>query len=299
MSTSEPQSTLPGSAASIAVRAADLRDLPVIERLMAPFVAKHELLARSEGALWNLLPQSFLAETGGRAVGFAALEVYSQKLSEIQCLSYDESPLGDAIITALLQKCVRQAQTHHIVEVMAIVPPRLEPIVTACGFHATLPGQKRAMFLRTGRRSSDTRTPDAHALSAEIVIRPTTNGDVAAAARFLAPFVARNELLPRSEDELLTLLRHGFVAEAAGRIVGFTALEVYSEKLAEVQCISVDEAYRRHGIGRRLVASCVACARRLGIAETLAISAREEVLRSCGFDDCLPGAKIALFVRNH
>ncbi len=117
-------------------------------------------------------------------------------------------------------------------------------------------------------------------------------------ARFLTPFVARGELLPRSEDELLTLLHHGFVADAKGRIVGFTALEIYSEKLAEVQCVSVEEAYRGQGIGRRLIALCVDRARQLHIAETMAITAREEVLRSCGFDDRLPGAKIALFVRN-
>jgi amino-acid N-acetyltransferase len=117
-------------------------------------------------------------------------------------------------------------------------------------------------------------------------------------ARFLAPFVARDELLPRTEEELLTLLRHGFAAKAEGRIVGFTALEIYSEKLAEVQCVSVDDAYRGHGIGRRLVTLCVDRARQFQIAETMAISAREEVLRRCGFDDALPGAKVALFVRN-
>ena len=132
----------------------------------------------------------------------------------------------------------------------------------------------------------------------DVVIRPACIGDATGVARFLAPFVARGELLPRSEEELLTLLRHGFVAEAQGRIVGFTALEIYSEKLAEVQCVSVEEAYRGQGIGRRLVTLCVDRARQLHIAETMAITAREEVLRHCGFDDSLPGAKIALFVRN-
>ena len=66
-----------------------------------------------------------------------------------------------------------------------------------------------------------------------VVIRPADSGDAASVARFLTPFVARGELLPRSEEELLTLLRHGFVAATQGRIVGFTALEIYSEKLAE------------------------------------------------------------------
>ena len=283
---------------SITVRSAHLDDLPVIGLLMAPFVAQRELLARTMGEMWSLLPQSFLAEIGGRAVGFAALEIYSQKLSEIQCLSYEESALAPEIIMALLQVCQGQAREHRIIEAMAVVPPRLESTFNQCGFYGILPGHKRAMFIRGGRRSTGGNPSTRQAPMGDVVIRPASNGDATSVARFLAPFVARGELLPRTEEELLTLLRHGFAAEAEGRIVGFTALEIYSEKLAEVQCISVEETYRGRGIGRRLITLCVDCARRLHIAETMAITAREEVLRSCGFDDSLPGAKIALFDRN-
>jgi len=288
----------PCSFGLITVRSAHLGDLPVMDRLMAPFVARRELLARTEGELWDLLPQSFVAEVDGRGVGFAALEIYSQKLSEIQCLSYTESALAPEIIAALLQVCLRQAREHHILEVMAVVPHHLESALTDCGFYVILPGQKKAMFLRTGRGSTGRNKSAPLAPLRDVVTRPANGGDATAVARFLAPFVARGELLPRTEEELLTLLRHGFVAEAQGSIVGFTALEVYSEKLAEVQCVSVDEAYRGQGIGRRLVTLCVDLARQLHIAETMAISAREEVLHSCGFGDSLPGAKIALFVRN-
>ena len=293
---------LPCSFDSIAVRWAHLGDLAVIGRLMAPFVAQRELLARTEGEMWSLLPQSFLAEVDGRAVGFAALEIYSQKLSEIQCLSYEDSPAPE-IIAALVQVCLGQARGHGILEVMAVVPPRLESTFAKCGFHVILPGQKKAMFIRTGRgssgRGSTGRNPSTPpAPVRDVDIRPANLGDAASVARFLAPFVERGELLSRTEEELLALVRHGFVAEAKGRIVGFTALEIYSEKLAEVQCVSVEEAHRGQGIGRRLVTLCVDRARQLHIAETMAITAREEVLRHCGFDDSLPGAKITLFVRN-
>jgi amino-acid N-acetyltransferase len=289
---------LPCSFGSIAVRSAHLGDLPVIFRLMAPFVAQGELLARSEGEMWDLLPQSFLVEMDGRTVGFAALEIYSPKLSEIQCLSYEDSALAQQIIGVLLQACLAQAREHDILEVMAVAPPRLESTLTKCGFHFILPGQKKALFIRTGCGSTGGNKSTPQAPLRDVVIRPACIDDATSVARFLAPFVARGELLPRSEAELLTLLRHGFVAEANGCIIGFTALEIYSEKLAEVQCVSVAEAHRGQGIGRRLVRLCVDCARQLQIAETMAITAREEVLRCVGFDDCLPGAKIALFVRN-
>jgi amino-acid N-acetyltransferase len=282
----------------VAVRAAHLGDLPVARQLMAPFVARRELLTRTEGEMWRLLPLSFLAEVDGRAMGFCALEIYSQKLSEIQCLSYEETERGPAIIAALLHACLERAREHRILELMAVVPPRLEANLIDNGFRVVLPGQKKAMFIRTGRQPASSDRPASKPLSGEVAIRPAKQGDASDVGQFLMPFVARGELLPRTEEELLTLLRHGFVAEARGKVVGFTALEIYSEKLAEVQCISVDEAYRGQGIGRRLVTLCVDRARELHIAETMAITAREEVLRACGFDDSLPGAKIALFVRN-
>ena len=283
---------------SMAVRAAHLGDVPAARQLMSPFVARGELLTRTEGEMWSLLPLSFLAEVKGRAVGFCALEIYSQKLSEIQCLSYEETERGPAIIGALLHACLQRAREHRILEVMAVVPPRLEPNLIDSGFQVVLPGQKKAMFIRTGRQPADNDKRASKPLLREVAIRPANIGDALAIGQFLASFVARGELLPRTEEELLTLLRHGFVAEAQGKAVGFTALEIYSEKLAEVQCISVDEAYRGQGVGRRLVTLCVDRARELHIAETMAITAREEVLRACGFDDSLPGAKIALFVRN-
>jgi amino-acid N-acetyltransferase len=87
------------------------------------------------------------------------------------------------------------------------------------------------------------------------------------------------------------------VAEAEGRLVGLAAMEVYSKKLSEIQCLSVAEGYRSQGIGRRLVELCVRCAREHHVAETMAISSREGFLKACGFSDCLPGPKTALFLR--
>ena len=168
---------LPCSFGPIAVRSAHLGDLPVIGRLMAPFVAQRELLRRTEGEMWNLLPQSFLAEVDGRAVGFAALEIYSQKLSEIQCLSYEESSLAPNVIAALLHVCLEKAREHGIIEVMAVVPPRLESTLIACGFHVILPGQKKAMFIRTGRRSTGRNESTPQALAGDVVIRPACTGD--------------------------------------------------------------------------------------------------------------------------
>lgn len=79
------------------------------------------------------------------------------------------------------------------------------------------------------------------------------------------------------------------------KCVGFSAVEIYSPKLAELQSLAVHHEFRRTGIGRLLVRACVDRARSLGVMEVLAISSSEDFLKSCGFDYSLPDQKKALF----
>jgi amino-acid N-acetyltransferase len=186
---------------------------------------------------------------------------------------------------------------------MAVVPAALEETLRACGFDFSLPRHKRALFIRP----DDAGGPDdAGAVPDEdsspdplkgVRFRAATRRDVASIAEFTAPFVARGELLPRSAAELARLARHAFVAEAEGRLVGLAAMEIYSKKLSEIQCLSVAKGYRSQGIGKRLVALCVQRAREQRIAETMAISSREGFLKACGFSYCLSGPKTVLFRR--
>jgi amino-acid N-acetyltransferase len=127
-------------------------------------------------------------------------------------------------------------------------------------------------------------------------IRDAQPDDLALVTEFLRPFVERLQLLPRDPSEINTLLRHGFVAELHGVIVGFVAVEIYSRKLAEVQCLAVASEHQGKGIGKRLVQRCIDRARREQVLELMAITASEQVLMSCGFDYSLPGQKKALFI---
>lgn len=122
----------------------------------------------------------------------------------------------------------------------------------------------------------------------------------------MRPYVMQRLLLSRTEAEVIELTRHGFVAEQpvadetgknAGplKIVGFAAIEVYSAKLAELQCLAVAKHCQSSGIGRALVSECVERARSLGVMEVMAISSSENFLQGCGFDFSLPDQKKALF----
>ena len=140
-----------------------------------------------------------------------------------------------------------------------------------------------------------TPAPDLH-------LRQALPDDAQAIHALLRPFVMQRLLLSRTRAELIELSRHGFVAmldddddDQPSRCVGFAAVEVYSTKLAELQCLAVHPNYQRSGVGRQLVQMCVDRARDLGIMEVMAISSSEAFLRNCGFDYSLPDQKKALF----
>ena len=127
-------------------------------------------------------------------------------------------------------------------------------------------------------------------------IKSVTQDDLSAVKQFLQPFMNSQQLLPRTLVDLKLLLRHGFKAESAdGSIIGFCALEIYSMKLAEIQCLAVVESHQRRGIGRQLIEACVRRAKEEEILELLAISSSEPLFKACGFDYSLPNQKRAFF----
>ena len=95
-------------------------------------------------------------------------------------------------------------------------------------------------------------------------------------------------------------MSNGFVAvvmdqQGVEQIVGFSAVEIYSRKLGEVQCLAVHPDYQGHGIGSDLVRACVQRAKEKSVMEVMAISASDNFLRKLGFDYALPDQKRALF----
>ena len=128
-------------------------------------------------------------------------------------------------------------------------------------------------------------------------IRPALESDVEALGLFIAPFVERGRLLPRTQDELEDLTVDGFIAESDSRIVGFAALEIYSPKLAELRSLAVASDQQGRGIGKALVSACVERAQQRHIFEVMAITSSEEFFQRCGFDFTLPGEKKAVFMQ--
>ncbi len=128
-------------------------------------------------------------------------------------------------------------------------------------------------------------------------VTPASPGDLDAVMALLAPDMENNLLLKRSRQQVEDLLQTGFVAREGGQVIGFAAVEIYSSKLAEAQCLAVHSDWQQRGVGKQLVGCCIDVARRENVLELMAISASDEFLIRCGFDYSLPGQKRALFIQ--
>lgn len=120
--------------------------------------------------------------------------------------------------------------------------------------------------------------------------------DAIAVHELIRPFVLECLLLDRTVAEIESLTRNSVVAEDDGKLVGFAAVEVYSQKLAEIQCLAVAKSHQSRGVGKKLVEDCVKIAADHKVLELMAISSSEQFLQECGFDYSLPGQKRALFI---
>jgi len=134
------------------IRPAAADDLPELTSVIDYFVQENKLLPRTVDELEDLVPTGFVAVSGGKIVGFAALEIYSPKLAEIRSLAVMESMQGRGVGRMLVQQCVHLAQSRNILEVMAVTSS--DDFFVSCGFDFTLPGEKKALFIQT-RESTD------------------------------------------------------------------------------------------------------------------------------------------------
>ena len=106
-------------------------------------------------------------------------------------------------------------------------------------------------------------------LAGQTVIRPCTRADEIAVRSLVRPYVEQKKVLQRTLNELGELLTSAFVAEVAGQVVGFVALEIYSRKLAEIRSLAVAAEFQGRGVGKRLVEACVDRARQEGVLEVI------------------------------
>jgi amino-acid N-acetyltransferase len=124
------------------------------------------------------------------------------------------------------------------------------------------------------------------------MIRKAKLQEVPEIYRLLTDYSHKWNILPRSLAELYSFVRDFFVyREDLGPLLGIAALHVFWEDLGEIRSLLVVPSHQGQGIGSRLVGSCLAEARELGLRQVFVLTDKVDFFRRFGFE-VLPREKL-------
>jgi len=134
-------------------------------------------------------------------------------------------------------------------------------------------------------------------------IRPARTSDVPAITEIAQPLVEERILLGKELVEIYEAIQEFVVAEQDGKVIGFGALHVMWQDLAEVRTLAVAKSAKRKGIGAAMLRELLERARVLGVRRVFCLTFEEEFFRSHGFevisDVPVDSATYAEMVRSH
>ena len=116
-------------------------------------------------------------------------------------------------------------------------------------------------------------------------IRKAKISDLKQVHKLINEFAKKEEMIPRSLNELYENLRDFFVCEDKGNICGACALHIMWEDLAEIRSLAVDGQYQKRGIGKNLVKQCLKEAKALGLKRVFALTYYPDFFKKIGFFD--------------
>jgi amino-acid N-acetyltransferase len=114
-------------------------------------------------------------------------------------------------------------------------------------------------------------------------IRPARVDDVRPIRAMVEPLSRERVLLDKDAVTYYESLQQFLVAEQGETVVGFGALHVLWEDLAEVRTLATDPAYRRHGIGHLLLEALLDRARDLGVSRVFCLTFEVDFFAAHGF----------------
>jgi amino-acid N-acetyltransferase len=116
-------------------------------------------------------------------------------------------------------------------------------------------------------------------------VRPANTTDVAKIRQIANPLVEQRVLLGKELVELYESIQEFVVAEIDGEVVGFGALHVMWEDLAEVRTLAVSSAAQGRGVGAAILGELLQRARTLGIHRVFCLTFETKFFSSHGFQE--------------
>jgi amino-acid N-acetyltransferase len=129
-----------------------------------------------------------------------------------------------------------------------------------------------------------------------IVYKKAKLTDVKTMQELVLPEVKTGVILYRSDDEISTNIRSYILAYDGEKLVGFVALHIHADDLAEVRSLIVDENIRGKGVGASLVKKAIIEADELGVKKVFTLTYQKNFFEKLNFKEIpkesLPDHKI-------
>ncbi len=109
--------------------------------------------------------------------------------------------------------------------------------------------------------------------------------NVKAIQSLINKFSKKDEMLPRSLNEIYENIRDFLICEHKGEIVGTSALHIMWEDLAEIRSIAVLKEYRNKGLGKKLIDKSLDEAKSLGVKKVFVLTYNPDFFKKLGFRD--------------
>ncbi|GAA3054911.1 MULTISPECIES: amino-acid N-acetyltransferase [Actinomycetes] len=136
-------------------------------------------------------------------------------------------------------------------------------------------------------------------------IRPARTPDVQRIVDLSQPLVERRVLVPKEKVAYFESLQEFQIAESdAGELIGFGALHVMWEDLAEVRTLATHDSWRGHGVGSALLRRLVQQAREIGVSRVFCLTFEVDFFTRHGFtvmeqQDAVPPEVYSELLRSH
>lgn len=103
------------------IRKARMRDVKAIQKLVAEYAKKGDMLPRSLSEIYENLRDYFVfTEDGGEIVGSAAIHIMWEDLAEVRSLAVRDGHMRRGVGTHLVEACISEAIVLGIARVFAL-----------------------------------------------------------------------------------------------------------------------------------------------------------------------------------
>jgi len=102
------------------IRKARMSDVKAIQKLIADYARKGDMLPRSLSDIYENLRDYFVFEDDGDVVGSAAIHIMWEDLAEVRSLAVQDGKMRRGVGTQLVEACISEAIVLGIARVFAL-----------------------------------------------------------------------------------------------------------------------------------------------------------------------------------